>query len=220
MVLRLAERLEIPIRERNVLLVAAGFAPLFPERPLSDAALAPASDAISLTLEAHKPYPAFALDRQWRIVASNGALPEMFAGVAEELLVPPRNAMRISLHPRGLAPRIANLAQWRAHLLHRLRRQIDLTADQALIDLQREVLSYPAPSPASEHATDQPMVPLQIQVGGRPLSFFSTTMVFGTAADITLSELALEFFFPADGQTAASVREFAATARHVRGGDR
>ncbi len=137
----------------------------------------------------------------------------MFAGVAEELLVPPRNAMRISLHPRGLAPRIANLAQWRAHLLHRLRRQIDLTADQALIDLQHELLSYPASSPASEPATDQPMVPLQIQVGGRPLSFFSTTMVFGTAADITLSELALEFFFPADGRTAASIREFAETAR-------
>jgi transcriptional regulator with XRE-family HTH domain len=207
MVLRLAERLEIPIRERNVLLVAAGFAPIFPERPISDPALLPASNAITLTLEAHKPYPAFALDRQWRIVVSNGALPQMFAGVAEELLVPPINAMRISLHPRGLAPRIANLAQWRAHLLHRLRRQIDLTADEALIDLQRELLAYPAPSPALEHGTDQSMVPLQIQVGGNLLSFFSTTMIFGTAADITLSELALEFFFPADARTGALVRD-------------
>jgi transcriptional regulator with XRE-family HTH domain len=208
MILRLAERLEIPIRERNVLLVAAGYAPIFPERPISDPALAPASNAITLTLEAHKPYPAFALDRQWRIVASNGALPEMFAGLAEELLVPPINAMRLSLHPLGLAPRIANLAEWRAHLLHRLQRQIDLTADGALIELRHELLSYPAPAAPMEHRTDQPLVPLQIQVGGRLLSFVSTTMIFGTAADITLSELALEFFFPADARTAALVREF------------
>ena len=205
MILRLAEHLEIPIRERNVLLVAAGFAPIFPERPISDPALAPASSAIMLTLGAHKPYPAFALDRHWRIVASNGALPELFADVPDELLQPPMNAMRISLHPRGLAPRIANLAQWRAHLLHRLHRQIDLTADAALSDLQRELLSYPEPSGVVDHRLDQPVVPLQIQVSGQVLSFFSTTMVFGTAADITLSELALEFFFPADSRTTAAV---------------
>jgi transcriptional regulator with XRE-family HTH domain len=210
MILRLAEQLEIPIRERNLLLVAAGFAPVFPERPLNDPALAPASNAITLTLEAHKPYPAYALDRHWRIVASNGAMPELFAGIAEELLVPPINAMRISLHPRGLAPRIGNLGVWRAHLLHRLRRQIDLTADAALVDLQRELLSYPAPPEIIEHRLDEAMVPLQIQVAGRPLSFFSATMVFGTPADITLSELALEFFFPADAQTATAVRSFAA----------
>jgi hypothetical protein len=121
--------------------------------------------------------------------------------------VPPRNAMRISLHPRGLAPRIANLGQWRAHLLLRLYRQIDLTADPGLVELQRELLSYPGPAEPVDPRTDQPMVPLQIQVSGRMLSFFSTTMVFGTAADITLSELALEFFFPADEQTSAGVRE-------------
>jgi transcriptional regulator with XRE-family HTH domain len=209
MILRLAEQLEIPIRERNLLLVAAGFAPIFPERPLNDPALAPASDAITLTLEAHRPYPAFALDRQWRVVASNAALPELFEGVAEELLVPPINALRISLHPRGLARRIANLAVWRAHLLQRLRRQVDLTADAALVDLQRELLSYPAPPEVGEQRLDQAMVPFQIHVGGRLLSFFSTTMIFGTPADITLSELALEFFFPANTQTAASVRDFA-----------
>ena len=211
MILRLAEHLEIPIRERNVLLVAAGFAPIFPERPISDPALAPASSAIMLTLGAHKPYPAFALDRHWRIVASNGALPELFADVPDELLQPPMNAMRISLHPRGLAPRIANLAQWRAHLLHRLHRQIDLTADAALSDLQRELLSYPEPSGVVDHRLDQPVVPLQIQVSGQLLSFFSTTMVFGTAADITLSELALEFFFPADSRTTAAVAEIEAS---------
>jgi transcriptional regulator with XRE-family HTH domain len=211
MILRLAEHLEIPIRERNVLLVAAGFAPIFPERPISDPALAPASSAIMLTLGAHKPYPAFALDRHWRIVASNGALPELFAGVPDELLQPPMNAMRISLHPRGLAPRIANLAQWRAHLLHRLHRQIDLTADAALSDLQRELLSYPEPPGLVDHRLDQPMVPLQIQVSGQLLSFFSTTMVFGTAADITLAELALEFFFPADSRTTVAVAEIEAS---------
>ena len=210
MILRLAEQLEIPIRERNLLLVAAGFAPIFPERPLNDPALAPASDAIMLTLEAHKPYPAFALDRHWRIVASNGALPELFEGVSEELLAPPINAMRVSLHPRGLAPRIDNLAVWRAHLLHRLRRQIDLTADAALLELQREILSYPAPPEVVEHRVDEAMVPLQIQVGGKLLSLFSATMVFGAPADITLSELALEFFFPANAQTAATVRGVAA----------
>jgi transcriptional regulator with XRE-family HTH domain len=218
MILRLAERLEIPLRECNVLLVAAGFAPIFPERPISDPALAPASHAITLTLEAHRPYPAFALDRQWRIVATNGALPELFAGVAEELLEPPLNALRISLHPRGLAPRIANLGQWRAHLLQRLSRQIDLTADPTLLELQRELLHFPAPAGSLEQRTDEALVPLQILVGGRPLSFFSTTMVFGTAADITLSELALEFFFPADAQTAASVRGFAA-GRDAQCGD-
>jgi transcriptional regulator with XRE-family HTH domain len=211
MILRLAEQLEIPIRERNVLLVAAGFAPVFPERPLSDPALASASDAITLALQAHRPYPAFALDRQWRIVASNAALPELFEGVADELLAPPINAMRVSLHPRGLAPRIANLSIWRAHLLHRLRRQIDLTADAELMELQRELLSYPAPPEITELRMDQPMIPLQIYVGGKLLTLFSTTMIFGTPADITLSELALEFFFPADPQTAVSVHDFAAS---------
>jgi transcriptional regulator with XRE-family HTH domain len=209
MILRLAEQLEIPIRERNVLLMAAGFAPVFPERPLNDPALASASDAITLALHAHKPYPAFALDRQWRIVSSNAALPELFEGVADELLVPPVNAMRISLHPRGLSARIANLSIWRAHLLHRLRRQIDLTADAALSELQRELLTYPAPPEIIELRVDQPMIPLQIYVGGKLLTLFSTTMIFGTPADITLSELALEFFFPADPQTAASVHDFA-----------
>jgi len=115
-------------------------------------------------------------------------------GVTEELLAPPMNALRISLHPRGLAPRIANLAVWRTHLLYRLRRQVDLTADAALVELQRELLSYPAPPEVIEHPVDQAIIPLQIRVGGKLLSLFSTTMIFGTPADITLSELALEFF--------------------------
>src|SRR5215472_18269346 len=126
MLLHLTEQLEVPARERNVLLVAAGYAPMFPERPLEDPALAAARAAIDLVLDRQKPYPAFALDRHWHIVASNAALPELYDGVAPELLQPPVNVMRLSLHPRGLAPRIANLAEWRAHLLFRLRRQAEL----------------------------------------------------------------------------------------------
>src|ERR1700689_5957388 len=139
MVLHLSEQLDVPVRERNVLLVAAGYAPIFPERPLADPALAAARAAIDLVLERQKPYPAFALDRHWRIVASNAALPELYDGVAPDLLQPPVNAMRLSLHPRGLAPRIANLAEWRAHLLCRLRREVELTADPKPMDLLNAV---------------------------------------------------------------------------------
>jgi transcriptional regulator with XRE-family HTH domain len=215
MVLHLAEQLDVPMRERNVLLVAAGYAPIFPERPLADPALAAARAAIDLVLERQKPYPAFALDRHWRIAASNGALPQLYDGVATELLEPPVNAMRLSLHPRGLAPRIANLAEWRAHLLFRLRRQVELTADTALIELLHEIGSYPAPHgkpvPVSglEHEI---VVPLQIRTAEGLLSFLSMTTVFGTPIDVMLSELALELFFPADEETAALARRMAVAA--------
>jgi transcriptional regulator with XRE-family HTH domain len=209
MILRLADRLEIPMRERNVLFAAAGYAPMFPERVLEDPALAAARDAIALLLEGHKPYPAFALDRHWNVVASNAALPVLYEGVAPELLTPPVNGMRLSLHPRGLSPRIANLAEWRAHLLHRLRRQIDLTADAALIDLQRELSAYPAPPEVPASRPLEAVVPFRIHTGERLLSFFSTIMIFGTPIDVTLSEIALELFFPADAATAAAVRELA-----------
>src|ERR1700756_3180434 len=135
MVLHLSEQLEVPVRERNVLLVAAGFAPMFPERPLEDPALTAARAAVDLVLERQKPYPAFALDRHWHVVASNAALPELYGGVEPELLRPPVNVMRLSLHPNGLAPRIANLAEWRAHLLFRLRRQAALRPPAGLVDL-------------------------------------------------------------------------------------
>ena len=205
MILHLAEQLRIPMRERNVLLVAAGYAPIFPERPLNDPALASARAAIEILLEGHKPYPAFALDRHWNVVASNGALTELYEGVAEHLLAPRVNAMRLSLHPQGLAPRIENLAEWRAHLLHRLRQQVDLTADPVLVELQRELLAYPAP-PAPAAQRNDVIVPFRVRTSLGVLSFFSTTMVFGTPIDITLSELALESFFPADSETAAIVR--------------
>lgn len=209
MLLHLAEQLEVPVRERNVLLVAAGYAPVFPERSLRDPALAAARAAIDLVLERQKPYPAFALDRHWCIAASNAALPELYIGVAPELLEPPINALRLSLHPRGLAPRIVNLAEWRAHLLFRLRRQIEISADPVLIDLLREIGGYPAPAgkpvpiSALEYAV---VVPFKIETAAGLLSFFSTTTVFGTPLDVTLSELALELFFPADDETAASVQ--------------
>jgi hypothetical protein len=197
------------MRERNVLFAAAGYAPIFPERVLEDPALKAARDAIALLLEGHKPYPAFALDRYWNVVASNDALPVLYDGVAAELLMPPVNGMRLSLHPLGLSPRIANLAEWRAHLLHRLRRQIDLTADAALIGLQRELLSYPAPVESATSHTLEAVVPFRIRTGDTLLSFFSTIMIFGTPIDVTLSEIALELFFPADAATAAAVREMA-----------
>lgn len=215
MLLHLSEQLDVPVRERNVLLVAAGYAPIFPERPLEDPALSPARAAVDLVLERQKPYPAFALDRHWRIVASNAALPKLYDGVAAELMKPPVNAMRLSLHPRGLAPRILNLGEWRAHLLFRLRRQVELTADAALIALLREVGGYPAPAgkpiqvAGLEHEI---VVPFRIKTADGALSFFSMTTVFGTPVDVMLSELALELFFPADDDTAASVQRIAARA--------
>ena len=211
MLLHLSEELEIPLRERNTLLVAAGFAPMFKERKLDDAALARAREAIGLVLEAQKPFPAFALDRHWNVAASNSALQELYEGVAEELMQPPVNALRLSLHPRGVAPRIENLAEWRAHLLARLRKQIELTADPVLKDLMREASGYPqpenrAPEAGLEHAV---LVPLRIRTSLGLLSFMSTTTVFGTPVDVTLSELAIEMFFPADQATAEAVRRAA-----------
>jgi len=214
MVLHLSEQLEVPVRERNVLLVAAGYAPIFPERPLEDPALAAARAAVDLVLERQKPYPAFALDRHWRVVASNAALPELYDGVAPELLQPPVNVMRLSLHPRGLAPRIANFAEWRAHLLFRLRRQVELTADAAVIDLLREVSAYPAPAGKPAQVFEHDItVPFRIRTARGLLSFFSMTTVFGTPVDVMLSELALELFFPADEETAATIAGMGATHR-------
>lgn len=212
MVLHLADQLEIPLRERNLLLVAAGYAPVFPERPLSDPALEAARKAIDLVLAGHEPYPALAIDRHWTLTAANQAVPRLLAGVAPALLRPPVNVLRLSLHPDGLAPRIVNLTQWRAHLLDRLRRQIDLTADAFLVTLMAELRAYPLPRqrgpgmPAAEAIHSGVAVPFQLASERGMLSFFSTTTVFGTPVDITLAELALEAFYPADAATAALLR--------------
>ena len=215
MILHLSEELDVPLRDRNALLVAAGFAPIFQERRLDDAALAAARRAIDLVLESQKPFPAFALDRHWNVAASNRALQELYEGVAPDLLAPPVNALRLSLHPLGVAARIENLAEWRAHLLARLRRQIDLTADPVLEALLAEVSGFPggeadAGAHDLEHAV---LVPLKVRTSLGVLSFVSTTTVFGTPVDVTLAELAIEQFFSADAATANAVRRAAATAR-------
>jgi len=211
MVLHLAERLEVPLRERNMLLVAAGYAPVFPERKLDDPALGAARRAIDLVLKGHEPYPALLIDRHWTLIAANGAVAPLLAGVDAQLLESPVNVLRLSLHPDGLAPRIANLAEWRAHLFDRLRHQIDVTADPVLAELLRELRAYPAPHGRAATAPspapyDGVVVPLQLATDAGILSFFSTTMVFGTPVDITLAELALEAFFPSDAATASALR--------------
>lgn len=215
MVLRLAERLEVPLRERNRLLTAAGYAPMYAERRLDDPALAAAREAIELVLKGHEPYPALAVDRHWTLVSYNRAVPHLLAGLPAELLTPPVNVLRLSLHPQGLAPRILNLGQWRTHLLARLRQQVDASGDAVLAALAEELRGYPGPP---DEATDlrpgaEPgvVVPLQFASPDGPLSFIGTTTVFGTPVDITLSELALETFFPADAATAAALRRLGDT---------
>ena len=215
MVLHLAERLEIPLRERNVLLLAAGYAPVYPERPLGDPALRAARQAVDLVLAGHEPYPALAVDRHWTLIAANAALPRLLAGVGAALLAPPVNVLRLSLHPAGLAPRIVNLAEWRAHVLERLRRQIDISGDATLVALLNEIGDYPAPKGAgtrlsgTERAHADVAVPFKLETERGVLAFFSTTTIFGTPVDVTLSELAIEAFFPADPATADALRTMA-----------
>lgn len=211
MVLRLAERLDVPLRERNVLLVAAGFAPAFPDRSLDDPALAAARQAVETILRAHEPYPALAVDRHWNLISANRMVPPLLEGVAPSLLAPPLNVMRLSFHPEGLAPRTANLAEWCAHLLERLHRQCETTADPVLIALHEELKSYPVPARKTPHlvGAEGLAVPFQMRAGDDVLSFISTTMVFGTPLDVTLSELALETFFPVDDKTTAFLHQMA-----------
>jgi transcriptional regulator with XRE-family HTH domain len=220
MLLHLAESLEIPLRERNVLLTAAGYAPVFAERPLDDPALAAARQAVEMVLKGHEPFPALAIDRHWALITHNQAAARLMGSIAPDLLEPPVNVLRLTLHPDGLAPRIVNLAEWRAHLLTRLRHQIDLSADPVLIDLLQELSAYPVSrSPVNrsrtsriiiDHSHTEMVVPFQLETEVGLLTFFSTTMVFGTPVDITLSELAIESFFPANRETGEKLRELAA----------
>ena len=210
MVLKLAERLDVPLRERNVLLVAAGFAPAFPQRSLDDPALKAARQAIDLVLRAHEPNPALAVDRHWNLVSANRMVMPLLEGIPERLLGQPVNVLRLSFHPEALAARTVNLAEWCGHLLERLHRQCETTADPELIRLYHELKAYPVPARAGPLSADKVAIPFRMRLGGDILSFFSTTMVFGTPVDITLSELALETFFPADDLTAARMRDIAA----------
>jgi transcriptional regulator with XRE-family HTH domain len=210
MVMRLAERLEVPLRERNVLLVAAGFAPEFPQRALDDPALKPARAAIDLVLKSHEPNPALAVDRHWNLVSANRMVMPLLEGIPARLLGQPFNVLRLSFHPEALAARTVNLAEWCGHLLERLHRQCEATADPELIKLYHDLKAWPIPARAAPLASDSVAIPFKMRLGGDVLSFFSTTMIFGTPVDITLSELAVETFFPADDLTAERMRAMAA----------
>lgn len=215
MVLRLAEELNVPLRERNGLLVAAGYAPMYASRPLSDPSMSAARAAVELILNGHEPYPASLIDRHWTLVAANRAVGPLLIGIDPELLKPPVNVLRLTLHPGGLAPRIENLAQWRAHILARVARDLELTADATLAELLNELRSYVPPGQdvsvdeADAHFAGV-VVPLKLRTDVGTLSMFSTTTVFGTAVEVTLSELVLEAFYPADEKTAEVLRALAA----------
>jgi transcriptional regulator with XRE-family HTH domain len=216
MLLRLAERLDIPLRERNALLLSAGYAPMYSERRLDDPALAQARTAVDLVIAGHSPYPALAVDRHWTMLSHNASVGLLMGGVDESLLQRQVNVLRLGLHPKGLAPRIANYTQWRAHVLMRLRQQIAATADPILMELLAELESYPTTStgeqeqgPADDVDYGGVVVPFRLRTENGILSFFSTTTVFGTPLDITLAELAIESFFPADPQTMETLNRIA-----------
>jgi transcriptional regulator with XRE-family HTH domain len=214
MVLRLAERLDVPLRERNALLVAAGYAPMYRERPLDDPALAVAKQAVQLILKSHEPYPALAVDRYWNLLAHNALVPHLLAGVDAALMQPPVNVLRLSLHPQGLAPRIVNIGQWRHHLFERLRQQIQATGDTRLQALEQELRAYPVPPDGDTTRLEGEVlgivVPLRFRTEAGVLNLISTTTIFGSPVDVTLQELALETFFPADAFTGDVLRRLAA----------
>jgi transcriptional regulator with XRE-family HTH domain len=208
MILHLAEHLEVPLRERNTLLLAGGYAPAYPEHSVGDVPMAAVSEAIGMVLRGHDPLPALVVDRHWELVDANDALMGLIDDVAPYLLEPPVNVLRVSLHPDGMAPRIANLGEWRGHLLDRLRGQFETTGDTALSELHAELFGYPSgdDDPPERPAGGGIVVPLRYRTPLGELSLFSTTTVFGTPLDITVSELAIESFYPADEATAAAFR--------------
>ncbi|MBO6666851.1 helix-turn-helix transcriptional regulator [Parvibaculum sp.] len=213
MLLHLAERLEMPFRERNALLLAAGYAPVYSETRLDSPDAAAARRAVDLVLASYEPFPALAVDRHWNLVAANAALPLFLTGIPEELLQPPVNVLRLSLHPQGLGNRIENLGEWRAHIFDRLQQQIELANDEELAELVKELEAYPGGKKPSEGYKSEYgglIVPLKLKTDAGTLSFFTTTTVFGTAVDITFSELVIESFMPGDAFTAETVRELMA----------
>ena len=205
MVLHLAEQLEVPLRERNELLLAAGFAPVYGRRRLEDPDMAAVRAALDTVLAAYEPYPAMAVDRGWHLVAANRSLGVLTAGADPALLEPPVNVLRLGLHPRGLAPRILDLPQWRTALLTRLAREAHLTGDPRLAALHRELVALPGG--VDRRPPDGIVVPLRVRHGGEVLSFLSTVTTFGTAVDLTAAELSIEAFLPADAVTADLLRD-------------
>jgi transcriptional regulator with XRE-family HTH domain len=206
LVLRLAEELEIPLRERNALLMCAGFSPLFEARQFDDPSFDSIRSIVDLTLQRHKPFPAYVIDRHWNVVRSNAAVPELYEGVDAVLMKAPVNVVRLILHPRGMSPRIQNCAAWRSHFVTLLRRQVEFRADPELELLLRETLSYPAGEGLEEVPQEGPAMPLLVQTRLGRLSFIGATTVFGSPADVTLEEIALEVMHPADSYTDAAVR--------------
>jgi transcriptional regulator with XRE-family HTH domain len=217
MVLRLAERLQVPLRERNAMLMAAGYAPMYRERPLGDPALAAARQAVELILKSHEPYPALAVDRHWNLLAGNAMLPYLTAGAHPSLLEGQPNVLRLSLHPKGVAAQIVNLRQWREHLFERLQQQVQSTGDATLAALLEELRGYPVPEGTGDEQLEGEMLgvamPLRFRTAFGVLNFISTTTVFGTPVDITLQELALETFFPADPATGNVLRQIYAQSQ-------
>jgi len=210
MVLHLAERLDVPLRERNRLLVAAGFAPVFGERSLDEREMAPVREALDRFLAAHEPYPAVVVDRHWNVVGFNRGVAYVNHNVSPELRTPPANALRIALHPRGLAPQISNLADWSGFLLARLRREIAATGDPELEALYEELAAYPGVVAAEEEPADVPtpheiMLRHELRLDDTDLALFCTFTTFGTARDLTLAELSIVAFYPANRQTAEAL---------------
>lgn len=211
MILRLSAPLDVPFRDRNVLLLAAGHAPIYEQRPLEDPAMGPVRDVLDQVLRGHEPYPALVVDRHWGMVAANAGVAALTVGVDPALLEPPVNVLRLSLHPDGLAGRIVNLAQWRGHVLERLARQAVTSGDPALAALRAELAGYPVAASGDDAGGLDPAsspiaVPLRLRQGDRVLSFISTVTTFETATDVTVAELAIEAFYPADAETAAALR--------------
>jgi transcriptional regulator with XRE-family HTH domain len=210
LVLHLAERLDVPLRERNDLLLAAGFAPVYRQTDLDAEEMAPVREALERILAGHEPFPAVVVNRRWDLVSANrAALAILGEGVAPELLAPPLNTLRVCLHPDGLAPRIVNLAQYSAHLLDHLRRHAAASGDPAAAALLDELRGYPGVSEEAGAVAPAArlFVPLVIRAGGRELTFFNTVATFGTAVDITLADLVIESLFPADEETATALRD-------------
>ncbi|HEY1291473.1 MAG TPA: helix-turn-helix transcriptional regulator [Chloroflexota bacterium] len=210
MILHLADQLEVPLRQRNQLLLAAGYAPVYSQTTLDAPQLSTVRAAVREILTAHEPNPAVVVDRHWNVVDANSGLSAFTECIeAPELLAPPVNVMRLSLHPRGAAPHIVNLRQWRAHLLGRLRREIAQTADDGLAELYAEVRAYQSELGAEipdSPGPDEVVMRLRFQAHDQELAFFTTVVAFGTPLDITIAELAIELFFPADASTADALR--------------
>jgi transcriptional regulator with XRE-family HTH domain len=211
MILHLAEQLDIPLRDRNGLLLAGGYAPAYPDSGLDAHELGAIRDTLRQVLTAHQPNPAVVVDRHWNLVDANATVALFLDGAAARLCTPPINVLRLSLHPDGMAPRIVNLGQWRAHLLGRLRRQAAAAADPILAALHDELRAFPCSQPEPDVDLPGPgdvAIPLRYRHKDTELSFVGITAVFGTPLDITVAELAIESFYPANPATAAALRRF------------